>query len=354
MKRIVLLSICAVLLAGCGNGGDEMFGIWNNRNAEARGVTDRSDPKADKNITSEDLKSFSLTFESQGCTVPSEDGSSGPAVYPWGRYSFEMKEDGGAVTVKADFAGDNYEFEADASELKNLARMLKDNNVSAMNGHSKRNSALGDYIDLEADYAGGEKISIYAEGGASAVPYEWRDDIYLTFFDELVERYTGQSFSDSKIEDNSDPDAVKSFSSDEIKEIYVEFGTDPVNGNRKGFPYGTYRLQLKGEGLPYTYVDKTCAVWRDNGVVAQFDHSDEDLQALKDWIEQKGFKALNGWDKNGTAGSSISMELHVYYADGESLMLDARGEAAMPPGWDPIEFLQLVQSIAEKHGETLL
>lgn len=358
-KRISLALIFLVILTmtGCIKGGSGMFNLFGNKPGqvpEAGGVEDYSNPSAVKEIESDKLQEFRLRCEnSMGVSVPSKDGSSAPMTYPAGYYTFEMfkKDDGASVT--ADFAGEVFKFDVDEEELTNLAKFLKDPNVASMNGHSQRNSALGTHIDLEAVYESGEKISIYAEGGASVIPNNWDERVYVEYFDGLVEKYTGQSYGASLIEDNSDPDAVKNFTSDTISEIYVEFDTSARPSERGGFDYGKYRFQVRKGGLPYVGIETNGAVWKDAYVVTSFDMTDEDIAAFQSWLEEKNYLSLNGWDKKSTTDSYTKLELHVYYENGESLMIDARGDSAMPPGWNSAEMLQFIEDFAESHGTTI-
>ena len=358
-KRISLALIFLVILTmtGCIKGGSGMFNLFGNKPGqvpEAGGVEDYSNPSAVKEIESDKLQEFRLRCEnSMGVSVPSKDGSSAPMTYPAGYYTFEMfkKDDGASVT--ADFAGEVFKFDVDEEELSNLAKFLKDYDVASMNGHSQRNSALGTYIDLNVLYESGEKISVYAEGGASVVPYNWDETIYVEFFDGLVKKYTGQSYGESLVEDNSDPDAVKDFTSDQISEIYLEFDADRDNLKRGGFDYGKYRFQVKKGGLPYSGIETNAAVWKDAYVVTSFDMTDEDIAAFQNRIEEKNYLSLNGWDKTSKTASYTELELHVYYDNGESLMIDARGDSAMPPGWDSTKMLQFIQEFAESHGTTI-
>ncbi len=319
------------------------------------GMADLSDPNAKKSITSDDLVSFSLRMEeSQVMFVDDPNGEYAAVAYPEGIYDLSIEKENDTVHVVADFAGNPYEFDADENALAKVNRMLKDNDVPSMNGHSKADSALGSYIDLNARYADDETITIHAEGGASTIPYGWDSSIYVETFDALLKEYTGESFAETLVEDNSDPSAPKTFSSDEIREIYIVVSTDPMNGNREGFPYGDYRIQYVERGVPVVGVETNTAVWRKNGMIASFDIDEEDMKEIKSWIASHELASFNGWDKSSTVDSTLKVEMSVYYTDGEAFSINATGKAAMPKEWDTMECLKLFRQIAEKHGEDLM
>ncbi|MCR5267114.1 MAG: hypothetical protein K6E16_01165 [Lachnospiraceae bacterium] len=358
MRRILILLLCAMLplCSGCNESIEEvdMDLITDGEEVECGGVSDNSDPNASKTIQSDKLQSFYLKFEADmPISVPITEDTRA-AVYPSGMYEFSMAKEKGRVLVHADFAGEVFDFDAEEEALKRFDKVLKENNVAAMNGHSQRNSALGTYIDLNAVYEDGESITVYAEGGASVIPNYWDDSIYVGFFDGLMEECTGTSIAGTLVEDMSDPDAPKEFTSTKIHEIYVEFNTDVSPSRRGGYPYGRYRLQLRRDGLAYTYIDKNCALWRDFDVVMQFDAGDEDFKAFQDWITERNLQAANGWDKKSTVDPSLSLQFHIYYESGETLSIEAQGESAMPATWDTVAFLDLVRSLANAHNMDIM
>ena len=74
--------------------------------------------------------------------------------------------------------------------LKELQSIIKKHNVASINGHSKWNSALGNYIDLHIVYDTGETIDVNAEGGCDVVPDNWNQNWFLKFFfDKLKIKY---------------------------------------------------------------------------------------------------------------------------------------------------------------------
>ncbi len=366
MRKIIVLMLLAaltILCCACSAGRDSLMdqikdNIPDNiddTDVIDGGMADLSDPNAKKTITSDDLVSFSLNMEeSLIMYVDDPNGKYAAVAYPEGIYDLSIEKENDTVHVVADFAGNPYEFDADENALAKVNRMLKDHDVASMNGHSKADSALGSFIDLNARYADDETITIHAEGGASTIPYGWDSSIYVETFDALLKEYTGESFAETLVEDNSDISAPTSFSSDEIGEIYIEVSTDPMPLNRDGFPYGDYRIQYRDGGVPYTGIDTNAAVWRDNGAIASFDIDDEDMKLIKDWIASHDLAALNGWDQSSLVDSIHQVEMAVYYTDDETFSITASGKAAMPKQWDTTECLKLFQQIAEKHGEDLM
>ena len=162
---------------------------------------------------------------------------------------------------------------------------------------------------------------------------------------------TGQSYASKLVEDNSDPNAIKEFTSDAIQEIYVEFRTDSRNYGKSAFEHGDYRFQYtKGHNLPYEGVETNAALWYEFDKVSEFDFEEADLKMFNDWIRDCGFQAQNGWDKSTTLPSSMRLELHIYYESGEYLSIEGDGEDALPSAWDPEAFLGMLQEMANRHG----
>ncbi len=345
------LGLLAAGLGGCGVNTvvEEPFQEY----VESGGVADTSDPSAPKVIKSDEITSFSLqTLVDQPLTIPAEEGRETDTTYPTGTYGFSMERSGAEVSVKIDFPEESYEFVTDEEALKKLDDLLKDHDVASMNGHAQRNSALGTYIDLDVKYASGESISVYAEGGAAVVPNAWNDGYFITFFDGLLEENTGHSLASTLVEDNSDPDAVKDFTSDKIKEIYVEFGKQYYSEDG-AFPYGDYRFQYMDRNLPYEGIESNTALWLEYDTVGEFDSDQEDLEMIQGWLKDRGFLEYNGWDKDSNVLSHPTLTMHIYYESGETLSIEGRGQDAIPTAWDADEFLHLLEDIAQRHGTSL-
>ncbi|MCR5734226.1 MAG: hypothetical protein K6G22_06450 [Lachnospiraceae bacterium] len=365
MKQIMIIMIAAIL-------GVIFMGCYTNvptpSNPENGGLTDNSDNNVSKEIKSDELVSFYLKTEADDYVrIDPQTGEGSPVIYPYGMYTFEMKEEDDKAVVKAVFADADdhrfideemtgeYEFTTDKKALKELDSLMKEHNVPYYNGHAKRNSALGTYIDLDASYASGETLSVYAEGGYSARPTGWDDGFFIAFFDELVKENTGKAYCEDLVEDNSDPEAVKEFSSDQIREIYAELTPDYDHSSvNDEIPYKRYRIQYRSDGLTfYEGVETNCALWTDDFLSEQFDVSDEDIKDIQKWIEDRGLLKYNGWDKKSRISSRMKCTLHVYYESGESLSIDGYGQDAIPAEWDPIEFLSMFRDIAREQGVEL-
>ena len=358
MKRKSLITFLIVTatasLTGCFGSGQglkvpkpEVFeDIEDIDDIEDGGVADSSDPDAKKTIKSDDLVSFSLTTEIMHERVALEGADTAVAVYPGGVYTFTVEEKDGKASVHADFSEESYDLEMDGSVLARLNDLIRDNDIASFNGFSKRDSALGTHIDLQADYADGETIRVYGEGGASCIPYGWRDDIFIGFFDGLIKESTGHSFAETLVEDDSVP-LAKDVSPDEITEIYLAFSPDyALSSTADEFPFGDYRLQYVSGGIrAYEGVDKNMALWFDNGLETQFDASDEDMKKIMGFLTDAGLFAANGWNRTSRVDSGMDLELSFYGEGDELLHVEAHGADAMPAKWDPVAFLKLLKEI---------
>ena len=125
-------------------------------------------------IESTELVSFALEYDSFGMYP---DDSARSALCHQGRYSAQVNqgEDGRVhceLTYRRPYDDDviAVEFWADASALEELQAALDSGGFTQINGFSASNSALGVYVDVRADYASGEHLSVHGEGGASAAP----------------------------------------------------------------------------------------------------------------------------------------------------------------------------------------
>jgi len=149
---------------------------------EGGGTTDSSDPHAPKTIASTELTRFYAAFLSK----PAVDKS----LLPQGKCILEMRAeaDGALVTVVCMNSGIDLCFTADKAALSDLQALIQKQDLAAINGHSKRNTARGTYLDLTVEYASGERIHAYAEGGAStAPPKNWNPAVFTAFFQQLCE-----------------------------------------------------------------------------------------------------------------------------------------------------------------------
>ena len=72
--------------------------------------------------------------------------------------------------------------------LDELQAIIKKKNLAAINGSSLRNSALGTLLIFHVHYDSGERLSVYAEGGAATLPDGWcGTEVFLEFFMEKLQ-----------------------------------------------------------------------------------------------------------------------------------------------------------------------
>lgn len=145
-----------------------------------------------RKIESDEIVSFSLNYDQIGFY---DEDSERYDICRAGRYSIEMKADeAGNALCSLNFKdldgyGDPVEiqFTAGPEAFTELQQVLTDAGILAINGFSGWDSALGTYVKLKAEYATGEKLSVYGEGGASAYPPADIDAV-IVYFNELAER----------------------------------------------------------------------------------------------------------------------------------------------------------------------
>ena len=135
---------------------------------------DNSDKNAKKHIDSTELVLFSMKISD--ITMDCE-------------CSIMLKDDKAEVAVIYGEDKTSFVFTADESVLDRLEKIIRENNLAQFNGHSMRNSAIGSYLDICADYASGEKITMFGEGGYAVIPYGFSAEPYVEFFAELCREY---------------------------------------------------------------------------------------------------------------------------------------------------------------------
>ncbi|MBR5381509.1 MAG: hypothetical protein IK136_02695 [Oscillospiraceae bacterium] len=156
---------------------------------ETGGVVDNS-TNAPKTITSTELTSCDFTYLLEYREMPMADGK---REYPFGLYEFHIAEKDGKAECSMRFRGvyspeaaRDLAFTADRSALSGLEKVIRDAEVALSNGHDKVNTALGTSIRFSALYASGEKITIWAEGGASTIPDDFRPKPLFDWFTALA------------------------------------------------------------------------------------------------------------------------------------------------------------------------
>ena len=161
-------------------------------------VEDNTWKGAPKTIRSLEITSFEVKFlHSQGYGHAENgrwiDDEAMLARRPQGRYQFTMTRTAEGAAVTADFEPDDgereqYEFTAPSSALDELHKCIVVNDIPAVNGFSRWQSALGEKFRLKVLYASGEKIWARGEGGSScACPKDL--GCFIELFRDLCKRY---------------------------------------------------------------------------------------------------------------------------------------------------------------------
>ncbi len=139
-------------------------------------------------ISSRELRRFYMTFEYMN---PSENKKA-QERRPDGLYTLTLEQAGEGARFFMEW-DDRYgerretEFMADASALADLEALLRDHDVAQIDGHAKRNTALGDNMLLEAVYASGESIRAVGEGGGvKPAPRYYQEEWLIDFFRDLA------------------------------------------------------------------------------------------------------------------------------------------------------------------------
>ena len=158
------------------------------------GLDDFSNPKAAKIIHSDSIKEFCLQFTHEGGSSTALADEASLLQIPAGDYLLKAVRKG----EQAHFllACDRQDtltplvFQKDlpAEALLDLQGIIRKYNLPAINGSSLRNSALGTSLNFEVLYDTNERLSIYAEGGASTLPPGWcGTEVFLRLFLKKLE-----------------------------------------------------------------------------------------------------------------------------------------------------------------------
>lgn len=151
-------------------------------------VTDMSDRDAPKHIVSRDIVEFSVRFAWNDQIGHSENGRFVPddeQPYPQGVWLLTLKKtpDGAALEMRCDAARLRVAGTVPTAALAALQELIEIHGVARINGHSKRDSALDELLELRVDYASGERITAHAEGGSATLPERhWNPLWFLQFF----------------------------------------------------------------------------------------------------------------------------------------------------------------------------
>ena len=122
-----------------------------------------------KEITSEDLTEFHLTFSLEGTwfDVPAD------ADWQAGRYSINVeREESGAYLLTYHVSGESYiikQYRAEVGEefVKGLAQLIREQGIFEKNGYYLHNSTSVHSWSLFAEYESGEGLMLMAEGDAA-------------------------------------------------------------------------------------------------------------------------------------------------------------------------------------------
>ncbi|MCR5563201.1 MAG: hypothetical protein K6F46_07520 [Desulfovibrio sp.] len=151
-------------------------------------VTDMSWRDAPKSTVSRDIVDFSVRFAWNDETGHSENGRFIPDAeqpYPQGIWLLTLKKTQSAaeMEMRCDTAGLRVAGVVPAAVLTALQHLVETHGIARLNGHSKRDTALGELLDLRIDYASGESITAHAEGGSATLPEKhWNPLWFLDFF----------------------------------------------------------------------------------------------------------------------------------------------------------------------------
>ena len=343
-----LITLLQGLFSGCGTKQEEPV---------SGGVSDYSDKNAAKTIESDDLRSFEYDFNYYGdefarghyllkielaAAETADDGEEITDGEPYGA-------GGAAYSVSIDTAEPlELSGTADASVMRDLAALIKENNTAALNGWNKYNSALGSDMSFEAVYGSGEKISILARGGVSAAP-DLDPTPYIRFFDELAQRDGGSVFAYS-FEDDSDPDAPKKIMSDTLTEFHIKVYNDTSrngDGFMNGFYWGNWYISYNRKYKTYADHDENCCVQTKTGNYF-FDLSDEAADRLGHLLKDMGLEKLNGYDVTDKNGG-YEYNLSAYYGE-ETLRVEVSGRRAVPEAFDYEKILAFFRDYCRESG----
>ena len=160
---------------------------------------DSSDYNAPKYVKDTRITSFKVAFKREaGIYMKRQGGGWVEDVEknirrPNGFYRFAAEREDGKAKITAEFSkSEKYEYSAPLSALDELHAACMANDLPKINGFSKSNSALGTYVRVDVQYASGETIRAFGEGGISCSPPV---DLGFTIdtFRALTERYVPKS-----------------------------------------------------------------------------------------------------------------------------------------------------------------
>ncbi|MBR2216430.1 MAG: hypothetical protein IJ849_11855 [Selenomonadaceae bacterium] len=309
---VAIGTLCVGGTAGCSSQYVEKDG-----EVTCGGIADSSDSQAPKVIRSDNITKFSLRFLDDGATIRKE-ADQDPFPVGWYLLTAEPSAEGAVFTLTCDRKGSltplKFTQALPADSLKELAALIREKDLAAVNGSSKRNTALGTLIDLQVSYDSGEKITVYAEGGVSTVPYGWcGGHVFTEFFAEKLQarnRLHAPLFNCSY-----------SRSNDKVGTVFsLKLESEPVSGTKrailqKRIPDPDWEAALNGKGeTKEVFVPKEKL---------------EELEALVDEYPLKDWQDLPDKEEERSEGEDLRSIVFNYGGVKGSLSLDS--DQDLPP-----------------------
>ena len=154
------------------------------------GLDDFSNPQAPKVIQSNTITEFSLQFKED----MDIDRAGTVTSFPAGEYLLKAERKGDKARFYLIYDSQDtskpliFKQDLPVEALDELQAIIKKKNLAAINGSSLRNSALGTLLIFHVHYDSGERLSVYAEGGAATLPDGWcGTEVFLEFFMEKLQ-----------------------------------------------------------------------------------------------------------------------------------------------------------------------
>ncbi len=154
---------------------------------------DTSWKQAPKKIVSKDIVKFFVRFAWNDSVGHSQNGFFIPdpyQPYPQGIWSMSLikTKNGARFTIHCEQNDLQITGEVPQTELVALQKLIDEHHLAELNGHSKRDSALDEVLDLTVTYASGESITAYAMGGSATLPDNWSPLWFLDFFAHMAKK----------------------------------------------------------------------------------------------------------------------------------------------------------------------
>ncbi len=318
---------------------------------------DSSNKSAPKTIQSKDITSFSYTFVEEGriATIKSRGGDFVTVDDDGdfhGRCHYKLTRQGENADFDVNCSG-NTRFSGEAQKplqfsgtvskevLDELQAIIDKHHVARLNGFYKRNSALGNYFNLQINYASGESIIAGGEGGISVLPTGGLPgDEFGRFFKKLIQQ-SGQTL----------PSHLPPAST--INHFELKFVN---NQPEAGFPAGRYLMQ-------YFHLENS----KDEYIYASYEPADPaqktvfktnfrkvEVRALQSLIDCENLTALSGYKLQKPDLGDQKFTLEIGYQNQQALRAEAIGDESVLPSehWNGGKpFVDFFHQAAVKHGK---